>query len=73
MTLITGKDSFETDMLVGRPTGLASYSSLFVEREGVLCLIQTVSNAFSVLYRNHSRQLKNEKKKKKKKSKQENL
>lgn len=65
MTLIMGKDSFETDMLMGQPMGLASYSSLFVEHEGALCFSQTVPNAFSVLYKNHSHQLKKMKKEKK--------
>lgn len=68
MNLIMGKDSFEIDMLMGWPVWLASYSSLFVEREGALRLSQTVPNAFSILYKSHSRQLKNMKKKRKKKA-----
>lgn len=52
-------------MLMGQAVCLASYSSLFVKREGALCLSQTVPNAFSILYKNHSHQLKKEKRKRK--------
>lgn len=52
---------------MGQAIWLASSSSLFVKREGALGLRQTVPNAFSILYKNHSHQLTDEK------SKQENL
>lgn len=52
----TEKGTIETDIIMAQKMWLCLYSNLFVKPKGALCLSQTIPNAFSILFKNHSHQ-----------------